>query len=210
MLWHHIRRQGVRLSVLALASLILAACSGNPDAPPLSGRAGGEPAEYLIGPGDSLRFFVWGNPELSETVPVRPDGRVSVPLIEDLEAAGKTPSQLARDVEEVLSQFIQNPIVTVIVLGFNGPFDQQVRVVGEAALPQALPYRANMTALDVMIAVGGLTEFADGNATVVVREEDGERRNYRVRLDDLLKDGDVSANVELIPGDILIIPQSFF
>lgn len=210
MLWFNIWRRAYSFGLVALIAFFVSACSGNPDAPSLTGEVTGEPAEYIIGPGDSLRFFVWGNPELSETVPVRPDGRISVPLIEDMPAGGKTPSQLARDVEEVLAQFIQNPIVTVIVLNFVGPFDQSVRVVGEAAQPQAIPYRANMTVLDAMIAVGGLTEFAAGNDTVVVREEGGERLNYRVRLDDLLKDGDVTANVELIPGDILIIPQSFF
>jgi polysaccharide export outer membrane protein len=202
----------LRLDVLVVAAvaLVLAGCTGNPDAPTIAGVTDAEPADYLIGPGDELQIFVWGNPELSESVPVRPDGRISVPLIEDLPAANKTPSVLARDIEAILAEFVQNPIVTVIVRNFIGPFDQQVRVVGEAALPSAIPYRAKMTALDVMIAVGGLTEFAAGNDSVIVRSADGERAMYRVRLDDLLIDGDVSANVEMVPGDILIIPQSWF
>jgi len=147
---------------------------------------------------------------LSTTVPVRPDGRISLPLIEDLQAANKTPTELARDVEKVLAEFVQNPVVTVIVTNFVGPFDQQVRVVGEASTPQAIPYREKMTVLDVMIAVGGLTEFAAGNRAVIVRSSGKKKNSYRVRLDDLLKDGDVSANVDVLPGDVLIIPQSWF
>ena len=147
---------------------------------------------------------------MSTTVPVRPDGLLSIPLIEDLPAANKTPTQLARDVEKVLAEFVQNPVVTVIVTGFTGPFDQQVRVVGEASEPQAIQYREKMTVLDVMIAVGGLTEFAAGNRAVIVRGAKGKKATYRVRLDDLLKDGDVSANVDVLPGDVLIVPQSWF
>ena len=143
-------------------------------------------------------------------MPVRPDGRISLPLIEDLQAANKTPTELARDVEKVLAEFVQNPVVTVIVTNFVGPFDQQVRVVGEASTPQAIPYREKMTVLDVMIAVGGLTEFAAGNRAVIVRSSGKKKNSYRVRLDDLLKDGDVSANVDVLPGDVLIIPQSWF
>lgn len=194
-----------------LCALLLAACSIGPDAPAEAPSAAKErAADYQIGPQDQLSIFVWGNPELSTSVPVRPDGRISVPLIEDLQAESKTPTQLARDVEKVLAEFVQNPIVTVIVTGFSGPFDQQIRVVGEAAQPRAIPYRVNMSVLDVMIEVGGLTEFAAGNRSVIVRELAGEKESLRVRLDDLLKDGDVSANVEVVPGDILIIPQSWF
>lgn len=166
--------------------------------------------DYLIGPGDNLQIFVWRNPELTATVPVRPDGRISVPLVEDMPAVGKTPTTLARDLEGVLKQYVQEPIVNVIVTGFVGPFAQQVRVVGEAAKPQAIPYRANMSLLDVMIDVGGLTRFASGNRSVIVRKVDGKEAEERVRLDDLLKDGDVSANVRVLPGDILIIPQTYF
>jgi len=166
--------------------------------------------DYLIGPGDNLQIFVWRNPELTTTVPVRPDGRISVPLVEDMVAVGKTPTTLARDLEGVLKQYVQEPIVNVIVTGFVGPFAQQVRVVGEAAKPQAISYRANMSVLDVMIEVGGLTRFASGNRTTIFRHVDGKDVQERVRLDDLLKDGDVTANVKMLPGDILIIPQSYF
>jgi len=167
---------------------------------------------YIIGPLDGLQIFVWRNPELSTTVTVRPDGRISVPLIEDLAATGNTPTQLARSIEEQLKVYIQNPIVTVIVSGFQGPFAQQVRVVGEAAEPQSIPYRANMTLLDVMIAVGGITEFASGNRARLVRFDggSGSQNEYRVRIDSLLKDGDISANVRIEPGDVIIIPESFF
>jgi polysaccharide biosynthesis/export protein len=166
--------------------------------------------DYLIGPGDTLQIFVWRNPELTTTVPVRPDGRISVPLVEDMPAVGKTPTTLARDMEQVLKQYVQEPIVNVIVTGFIGPFAQQVRVVGEAAKPQAIPYRANMSVLDVMIDVGGLTRFASGNRAVIIRKIDGRDVEQRLRLDDLLKDGDVTANVKVLPGDILIVPQSYF
>jgi polysaccharide export outer membrane protein len=144
------------------------------------------------------------------TVPVRPDGRISTPLIEDLEATGRTPTQLARDIEEKLKVYVQDPLVTVIVSGFAGPFDQQVRVVGEALQPRAIPYRANMTMLDVMIEVGGLTEFASGNRAVLARGQTGNQTTFNVRLDDLLRDGDIRANVPVLPGDVVIIPQSWF
>ena len=194
--------------VLAAVVTLVAACSGRELAPTITEEQA--TPDYLIGAGDNLSVFVWRNPELGISLPVRPDGKISSPLIEDLQAAGKTPTQLARDIEEELKKFIQDPIVTVIVTGFVGPFDQQVRVVGEAAQPAAIPYRDDMTVLDVMIAVGGLTQFAAGNRTVVVRQVDGQSRSFRVRLDDLLKDGDVSANVEMLPGDVVIVPQSFF
>jgi polysaccharide export outer membrane protein len=168
-------------------------------------------SEYMIGPDDQLQVFVWRNPELSTTVPVRPDGRISVPLVEDMPAVGKTPAQLARDLEGKLKQYVQDPIVNVIVTSFNGPFAQQIRVVGEAAKPQAIAYRANMSLLDVMISVGGLTKFASGNRAVIVRQEPtGQSKSINVRLSDLLKDGDVSANTRMLPGDVLIIPQSWF
>jgi polysaccharide export outer membrane protein len=166
--------------------------------------------DYLIGPGDTMQVFVWRNPELSITLPVRPDGRISIPLVEDLEAANKTPTNLARDVEKALKVFIQDPVVTIIVVGFNGPFSQQVRVVGEAARPQAIPYREQMSVLDVMIAVGGLTEFAAGNRAVLVRNAGGKEQQLRLHLDSLLKDGDMSANVGMLPGDVIIVPQSWF
>lgn len=166
--------------------------------------------QYVIGPLDGIQIFVWRNPEVSTSVTVRPDGRISVPLIEDLAVTGRTPTQLARDIEERLSVFIQEPIVTVIMTGFTGPFAQQVRIVGEAASPQAIPYRANMTLLDVMIAVGGITEFAAGNRASLVRAVNGQQRQFGVRIDDLIKGGDISANVKILPGDVVIIPESIF
>ena len=197
----------LRTVVLGLGLLGLAGCASEPLAP-LDTKA--EVPNYILGAGDALNIFVWRNPELSITVPVRPDGKISIPLIEDLQVAGRTPTELARAVEEELKKFVQDPIVTVIVTGFVGPFSQQVRVVGEAARPQAVPYREKMTVLDLMISVGGLTEFAAGNRAVLVRAADGKQTSYRVRLDDLLKNGDVSANAGVMPGDILIVPQSWF
>jgi polysaccharide export outer membrane protein len=191
--------------VFALA--LLAGCGGTH--PPAPQTAAAPDYQYLIGPLDTLQITVWRNPDLSVTVPVRPDGKVSVPLVEDLPAIGKHPTQLARDVEKAMSRFIRDPVVTVLVTQFNGPYGEQVRVVGEAARPQALPYRQRMTLLDVMIAVGGLTDFADGNNASVLRTSEGGRQ-YRVRLKDLIRRGDVSANIEMRPGDVVIIPQSWF
>lgn len=188
-----------------MAIAILGACAGYPPAPPNIASAD---YNYLIGPLDTLNISVWRNPDLSMSVPVRPDGKVSVPLVEDLPALGKNPTQLARDIEKAMSKFIRDPVVTVLVTQFNGPYSEQIRVVGEAARPQALPYRQRMTLLDVMIAVGGLTDFADGNNASVLRT--AESRQYRVRLKDLVRRGDVSANIEMQPGDVLIIPQSWF
>jgi polysaccharide biosynthesis/export protein len=167
-------------------------------------------ANYIIGPGDNLNIFVWRSPELSVTIPVRPDGKISVPLVEDIVAVGKTPTQLAREIEKALVKYVQDPKVTVITEGFVGPFSEQVRVIGEAAQPRAVPYRANMTLLDVMIEVGGLTKFAAGNRAVIVRRTGGHQKSYDIKLDSLIKDGDVNYNVGLQPGDILIIPQSYF
>lgn len=173
----------------------------------------GKPSdEYIIGPGDALSVFVYHNSDLSEGgVAVRPDGRISIPLVEDIDAAGKTPKQLARDIEERLKKYIQDPNVTVIVRSFVGPSDRQIRVIGEASDPQAIPYRDNMTLLDVMIATKGLTKYAAGNRAVIVRHgPDGKTHYIGAHLDDLLKNGDISQNVEMRPGDTLIIPQSWF
>lgn len=189
--------------------LMLGACTSSQTPAPTS--AGKPPnLHYIIGPGDNLNIQVWRNPEVSASVPVRPDGKISTPLVEDLEAANKTPSQLARDIEKALAKFIQDPIVTVIVTGFVGPYDSQVRVIGQAAKPQAMQYREKMTLLDVMIAVGGITDFAAGNKASIVRNVDGKQQQFRVRLESLIRDGDISANVEVLPGDILVIPESFF
>ncbi|MCP5366091.1 MAG: polysaccharide biosynthesis/export family protein [Hyphomicrobiales bacterium] len=204
-----IRKSGLKLLAIGLLALGAAACSSYQDAADVApGKI--ESPNYRIGPQDNLKIFVWRNPELSTNVPVRPDGKISVPLIEDLQAANKTPTELARDIEKVLAQYVQNPIVTIIVTGFNGPFDQQVRVVGEASSPKAIPFREHMTVLDLMISVGGLTDFAAGNRAVILRNVDGKQETYRVRLDDLIKDGDVSANAAVLPGDVLIIPQAWF
>jgi polysaccharide export outer membrane protein len=184
----------------------LGGCASNPpeaepdiEAPP-----------YLIGAGDTLNIVVWRNPELSLTIPVRPDGTITTPLVEDLPATGKTATQLARDIEKALARYIQSPVVTVIVTNFVGTYSQQVRVIGEAAKPQALAYRQNMTLLDVMIAVGGITDFADGNNASILRTGGGKTQQFRVRVKDLIKGGDLSANVTMRAGDVLVIPQSFF
>ncbi len=166
--------------------------------------------DYLIGPGDSVNIIVWRNPEVSMSVPVRPDGKITTPLVEDLQASGKTSTQLARDIEKALAKFIQQPVVTVIVTGFVGTYDEQIRVVGQAARPQALAYRRDMSLMDVLIAVGGVTEFASGNRAVLIRKVNGKSQRLNVRLDDLIKDGDISANVTMRPGDVLVIPESFF
>jgi polysaccharide export outer membrane protein len=195
------------LMMTALIALLLAGCQSYPDAPVALGKS--ETPDYLIGPGDSLNVSVWRNPELSTTVPVRPDGKITTPLVEDIVASGKTPAQLARDIESALSKFIQEPVVTVQVTGLLGPYSQQIRVIGAATKPQALPYREYMTLMDVMIAVGGVTEFAAGNKASILRTEGGKKQ-FSVRIDDLLKDGDLSANVEMRPGDVLVIPQGWF
>lgn len=165
---------------------------------------------YLIGPGDDLNIFVWRNPEVSTSVTVRPDGMINAPLVEDLVVSAKTPTQVARDVEKALSTYIKDPIVTVTIGGFVGPYHEQVRVIGEAAEPQGLPYSEDMTLLDLIIAVGGLTEFADGNSAVLARIVNGEQKQYTIRMEDLLQDGDLSANIDILPGDIIIIPEAWF
>ncbi len=201
-------RLALRAIVVAIP-ILAAGCGGTPMTPPID-EANKNGTEYLIGPGDSLNIFVWRNPELSATVPVRPDGKISVPLVEDVVAVGKTPTQLGRDLEERLKKFVRDPIVTVITTGFVGDFTQQVRVIGEAAQPRAVPYREHMTLLDVMIQVGGLTKFAAGNDAVLVRRINGSQNSYGAKLDRLIKDGDVRYNFDMQPGDILIIPQSAF
>lgn len=195
--------------VLATLALLLAGCAQRPALPPAPVKAASPSYEYLIGPGDALTIIVWRNPDLSASVPVRPDGRISTPLVEDLTAMGKDPTQLARDIERSLSNYIRDPVVTVVVTNFIGPYREQVRVVGEAARPQALPYSQEMTLLDVMIAVGGITDFADGNGAQLLRTSEGNRL-YGVRLRDLLRRGDLTANVDMKPGDVLVIPQSWF
>jgi polysaccharide biosynthesis/export protein len=200
-----------RLSgVASLICVVLVAggCAGKA-APPAPTDISRSEYKYLIGPGDTLSVIVWRNPDLSMSVPVRPDGKISFPLVEDLSAAGKDPTTVAREVERALGKYIREPVVTVVVTQFGGPYSEQIRVIGQATKPQALPYRENMTLLDVMIAVGGITDFAAGNRSNILRTSEGNRL-YRVRLDDLLRDGDISANVAVKPGDVLIIPETWF
>lgn len=166
--------------------------------------------EYRVGPGDMVQVFVWRNPEFSVTVPVRPDGKISIPLVEDVHAANQTPTELAKSLELALAEYINDPVVTVMVSQFSGVYEDNVRVVGEAAQPKAIPYRAGMSILDVMIMVGGLTPFADGNHATLTRTVNHRVISYRVRLDDLLKNGDIRANALVMPGDVLIIPEAFF
>ena len=200
----------MRGSLLVVWVSILAACASNLGKfPPAPVADPTRDYTYIVGPGDNINIIVWRNPEVSMSVPVRPDGKFSTPLIDELTASGKTSVEIAREIEKQLERYIRDPVVTVIVTSFVGPYDQQIRVVGEAARPQALPYKLQMTALDVMIAVGGLTDFSDGNEAIILRSSEGGKQ-YSVRLRDLIRRGDISANVEMKPGDILIIPQSFF
>ena len=187
---------------------MIAGCA-TPSYPPAPTDATTADYRYLIGPLDVVNVIVWRNSELSMSVPVRPDGKITTPLIEDIPALGKTPTELGRDMEKALLKYIRDPVVTVVVTNFDGPASQQIRIIGEAAKPQILPYRIQMTLLDVMIAVGGLTDFADGNGARIFRVADGGKQ-YSVRLRDLVKRGDITANVDMRPGDILIIPQSWF
>lgn len=210
------RLSQVAVTLLALASLALSGCatSSSPELAPAQFVAmqEGPGEEYVIGPLDELTIHVWRNDELGASVQVRPDGRITTPLVADMPAVGKTPTMLAEDIRLQLSQFISEPLVTVIVNKFAGTFSQQVRVVGATAQPASLPYRANMTLLDAMISVGGLSEYAAGNRAKLIRfdRSTGSQREYSLRLSDLLRRGDSDANVMLMPGDVIIIPESMF
>jgi polysaccharide export outer membrane protein len=195
--------------VVAFGCLVTACVSGQ-TLPPAPATPVSQSVPYLIGPGDVLNIFVWRNPELTSRVPVRPDGQVSMPLVQDVPATGVTPEALAREIEKRLAKYITDPNVTVIPTRFVGPFASQVRVVGEATVPRALPYRENMTLLDAMIETGGLTKYAAGNRATLVRTINGTQESYQVFLDSLIKQGDIDANVALLPGDIIIIPQTYF
>lgn len=199
------------ISKIGLSLLVISLFSGCAQHPPLDPKAA-LPSDYtyVIGPGDNFEIFVWGNPEISRAVAVRPDGKISAPLIEELPATGKTPFQLARNIEVALSKYIRNPLVTVIVSEFSGPLSDRVRVVGEAANPLSVPYTEKMTLLDLMIVVGGLTEFAAGNRASIIRTINGKQRQFSVRIDDLLDDGDFEANVDMLPGDILLVPEAYY
>ena len=196
--------------MLALTALVLGGCASRAPMVNAADTSTAPHNDYLIGPGDNVSINVWRNPEVSMTVPVRPDGKITTPLVEDLPASGKTATQLARDIEKALAKYIQQPVVTVIVTGFVGTYGEQIRVIGQAARPQALAYRRDMSLMDVMIAVGGVTEFASGNKATVIRKVDGQLQKMPVRLNDLVREGDFSANMSMRPGDVLIIPESFF
>ena len=198
------------LTGLLVAGLLggVAGCATNSGYPPAPSKVEALDQQYKIGPLDTLNITVWRNPELSSTVVVRPDGRISVPLVDEVSVAGKTPVVVAKEIERNLAKVIREPSVTVVVGGFQGNYGEQIRIVGEATKPQSVPYRQNMTLLDVMIQAGGLTDFADGNAAVLVRGSEGGKQ-YSVRLKDLLKRGDISANAPMLPGDIVIVPQSW-
>jgi polysaccharide export outer membrane protein len=200
-------------ALLAISLFIMiSGCASESAYPPVDekNRLAQVDYNYVIGAGDSVEIFVWGNAELSTTVPVRPDGKITTRLVEDLEASGKTSTELAREIETIYAEFIKNPIVTVIVENFVSIPSQQIRVVGEGAKPLNIPYSKHMTLLDLMIQVGGLSEFAEGNDAVLIRYVEGEQSSYGLRLDSLLKDGDITANLALQPGDIIIIPEAWF
>jgi polysaccharide export outer membrane protein len=197
------------MGLLVMVGAALAGCQSSGGTKPVPVTTAATPqSEYVIGPGDTLQIFVWQHPEVSVTIPVRPDGRISTPLVEDVVAVGKTPTQLARDLEGQIGQFIRTPSVSVIVTNFVGTFSNQVRVVGQATAPQAIPFRQDMTLLDVMIQVGGLSPTAAGNRAKIIRRSGGQEEEIKVRIEDLLNDGDTSKNVAMEPGDVLIIPES--
>lgn len=204
----------VLVSFLATATMLLSGCANNNTLPQATVQGSLTTAvdnyQYLIGPDDTLTIFVWRNPELSGTFIVRPDGKISTSLVEDVVVSGKTPTQLAREMEEILAKYIRDPVVTVSLNNFVGPYSEQVRVIGQATNPRAVHYRQYMTMLDLMIAVGGLTEFAAGNSAKLVRTSNGSQRTYDVKLDDLIRDGNIAANVDILPGDIIIIPEAWF
>ncbi|HET7756215.1 MAG TPA: XrtA/PEP-CTERM system exopolysaccharide export protein [Steroidobacteraceae bacterium] len=191
---------------LLVPALALAQGAAPPTATP---PAAAESSEYLIGPGDTLDVFVWRNPDLSVSVPVRPDGKISTPLVEDMKAVGKTPTQLARDIEKALAVYVRSPQVNVIVSKPASAFSQ-VKVIGQVAKPAAVPYREGMTVLDAVLAVGGLSNFAAGNRAHLVRTENGKQVDIRVKLDALMNNGDMSQNLKLRPGDVLVVPESRF
>ena len=200
------------LVVTLVVSILCAGCGGSSLQPSdiAQTAVSSETGEYLIGPGDTLGIFVWRQPDLSVTVPVRPDGRISTPLVEDVIAVGKTPSQLAVEMETVLAEYVREPVVNVIVQDFVGVPGAQVRVLGQALQPASIPYRERMTLMDVIIEVGGLTQFAAGNRSRIVRTIDGKSEEIRVRLDDLINRGALDQNLLMRPGDVVIIPEAVF
>ena len=205
--------KSLKVIVVLLLAQIISACSTNqlPTATLHSSNTDDiNSYKYLIGAGDVLNIFVWRNPEVSGSFVVRPDGMITTSLVEDIKVSGKTPTELARSIEDILGTYLRDPIVTVTVSSFVGPFSEQIRVIGEAAQPRAINYTQHMTLLDVMIQVGGLTEFANGNGAVLVRIENGKQQQYDILIYGLLKDGNINANVDMLPGDIIIIPEAWF
>jgi polysaccharide export outer membrane protein len=203
----------IKVILFVVISQLIAACS-NPTLPTASlhpsNTTDTATYKYLIGAGDVLNIFVWRNPEVSGSFVVRPDGMITTSLVEDIAVSGKTPTALAREIETTLATYLRDPVVTVTVDNFVGPFSEQIRVIGEASEPKSINYTQHMTLLDVMIQVGGLTEFADGNDAVLVRIENGAQKQYDIYIEDLIKDGEIVANVDMLPGDIIIIPEAWF
>jgi len=204
----------IMLTIVIVTTQVLSGCSSSLSLPPATIHASTttdvSSYKYLIGAGDVVNIFVWRNPEVSGVFTVRPDGMITTSLVEDIKVSGKTPTELARTIENILSTYIKEPVVTVTVNEFNGPFSEQIRVIGEATSPRAVNYKQHMTLLDVMIAVGGLTEFANGNGAVLVRVENGQQKEYDIFIEDLIKNGQISANVDVLPGDIIVIPETWF
>jgi len=203
----------LKVMLVLLASTVFSGCSSNslPTATlQPSNTTDVNTYKYLIGAGDVLNIFVWRNPEVSGSFVVRPDGMITTSLVEDIKVSGKTPTELARSIEEILATYLRDPIVTVTVASFVGPFSEQIRVIGEATEPKAINYTQHMTLLDVMIQVGGLTEFADGNDAVLIRVENGQQKQYDIMISNLLRDGEIKANIDMLPGDIIIIPEAWF
>lgn len=202
-------------NLIFLTIIIVSGCSTNKNSLPTASTypsltTSVNDYQYLIGPGDNLTIFVWRNPDISGSFVVRPDGKVTTSLVEDVDVSGKTPAMLARQIEEQLAKYINNPRVTVSVNGFNGPLSEQVRVIGEATNPKAINYVEKMTLLDLMIQVGGLTDFASGNKAKLVRTISGAQQTFDLKIDDLIKSGDIKQNVDILPGDIVIIPEAWF
>ena len=203
----------IKVTLFIALSSIISGCS-SPTLPPAtlhqSTTTDVASYKYLIGPGDVVNIFVWRHPDISGTFVARPDGMITTSLVEDIPVAGKTPTEVARSIEKILATYIRDPNVTVTVNNFVGPFSEQIRVIGEAAQPQAINYTQHMTLLDVMIQVGGLTEFANGNSAILVRVENGKQTQYDIYIEDLIKNGEISANVDVLPGDIIVIPETWF
>ena len=205
-----LRTTQIRIMLLLCCVLVIQACTSTGKHEGKADNLEAVTSPYIIGAGDMLRIFVWGNTELSGEVPVRPDGRITTPLVEDIVASGKTPTQLAREMEKKLKRYMKKPVVTVTITQFVGRYTEQIRVVGEVVNQRTLPYRESVTVLDVIISVGGLTEFAAGNRASIARTVNGQIKRIPVRLEDLLDSGDFAANIRMQPGDVLFVPEAWF